>query len=49
MNINPEHYRELLNRQTFSIENTIFNAPDEIHSYVPEIDLSIYDQEALHE
>lgn len=49
MNVNPEHYRDLIKKQSFSVENTIFNNPDVIHSCLPEIDLSIYDEEAYGE
>ncbi|MDX1358775.1 MAG: IS21 family transposase [Clostridia bacterium] len=49
MNINPAHYRDLMVKQAFSTENTIFNEPDTIHSYVQEADLSVYEQEGFYE
>lgn len=46
MNVNPEHYKDLLIKQSFETRNTIFDDVDVLHSYISDIDLSVYDVEA---
>ena len=45
MNVNPAHYKDLIKRQAFETKNTIFDDVDILHSYIPQIDLNVYDVE----
>jgi transposase len=44
-NVNPAHYKELMIKQSFDTKNTIFDDIDILHTYIPQIDLNVYDLE----
>ena len=44
MNLNPGHYSELTAHQSMKSENTLLNDSDILHAYVPDIDLTVYEQ-----
>ncbi len=43
MNVNKEHYRKLIQKQSFDVENTIFNAKN-IDFEPFDINLEVYDE-----
>lgn len=43
MNINPQHYEPLTKRQSEKADNTLMNDTDVLHTFIPDIDLSVYD------